>query len=64
MSAKHEFPKPRLVTMGRDSQEFQAVQHEFERIITPNQGVISLDCIQRVENAALEALFEAQVSSS
>ena len=59
---KREFPKPRLVTLGRESLEFQAVKKELERS-TSRLGCFSLDCIQRVENAEVEAMFEARVAS-
>ena len=63
MSPKpREFPKPRLVVLGRDSHEFRMVQQEFERM-SSDASSFSIDCIERVENAGLEALFEAQVAS-
>lgn len=64
MSAKPcEFPKPRLVVLGRDSHEFQMVQQELERMSQSNASSFVIDCIERVENAGLEALFEAQLAS-
>jgi len=63
MSAKpREFPKPRLVVLGRDSHEFQMVQQEFE-YMSSDASSFAVTCIERVENGGLEALFEAQVAS-